>query len=397
MIRPPTTAPNHRLIRIGLVMPLGLAFYREILRGVREQATKQPDWLLSTIAPDPKSIEQSRALKCDGYIAHVFQPAVAKALQRTGKPVVNVAGIQSTLRSPHIHVDHEEVGRIGARHFLDRGLKHFGFVGYQDYEFSIGRERGFRNTLRQAGYGMERYYEKNLKRIDPSGYWYLDTKLMRWLEQVPKPIGILTSHDPQAVLIAENCIQLRLRVPEEIAIVGVDDDDLLCGMARPNLSSVALPGLRIGMEAAKLLQRWLEQGKMPSPSKIILPPRDIVIRQSSDLAAIDEPEVKQALDFIRANVHRVIRVADVVQYTSIAKRSLERRFLLSLGRGIAAEIRRAHLERAQQLLRETGLPIQTVALRSGFTDNRQLSSTFRRILNTSPSAYRTAHREYEGR
>jgi LacI family transcriptional regulator len=220
------------------------------------------------------------------------------------------------------------------------------------------------------------------------GYlWALDVAVQRWVQRLPKPVGIFASTDIWGVQLAEVCRQTGLRVPEDVALVGVDNDDLLCEVARPSLSSIALPTERIGFEAAALLDRILARER-PSLRPRLLPPIGVVARQSSDVLALDDPEVAAAVRFIREHSHTSIGVKDVLRAVTISRRSLERRFQAALDRTVWEEIRRAHLERAKSLLAGTAMPMWAVAEQAGFSDPRQLSVVFRQETGLTPTAYR---------
>jgi LacI family transcriptional regulator len=193
------------------------------------------------------------------------------------------------------------------------------------------------------------------------------------------------------VQVSEACQLADLRVPDDVAIVGVDDDDLLCELGRPSLSSVALPSEQIGAEAAALLERLLH-GKPPPPGPILLPPREVVVRQSSDILAITDPDVAAAVRFIRNHGSRTIQVADVLEAVPVSRRGLEWWFRRIIRRGIWEEIRRVHLERGKTLLAGSELPMAEVARRAGFTDARQLSVVFRQETGLTPTAYRRQFR-----
>ena len=173
--------------------------------------------------------------------------------------------------------------------------------------------------------------------------------MRRWLTGLPRPVGILASHDPQAVELSELCRHSGLRVPEEVALVGVDNDDLLCELGAPSLTSVALPAERVGFEAARLLDCLLTRPRprgRPGGSALLLPPQGVVTRVSTDVLAIDDAEVVATLRFIRQHAHESIQVKDVLDEVPVSRRTLERRVRAALGRGVWEEIRRAHLERA---------------------------------------------------
>jgi LacI family transcriptional regulator len=203
-------------------------------------------------------------------------------------------------------------------------------------------------------------------------------------------VGVFAPNDIWGVQLAEVCRQVGLRVPEDVALVGVDNDDLLCEMARPPLSSVSLPVNRIGHAAASLLDDLL--GGKKSPGDLLLPPVGVIARQSSDVLALEDPEVATAVRFIRTHGHTALRVADVLREVPISRRSLERRFRRALDRSIWEEIRRVHVEQARGLLARSGMPMAEVARHAGFSDSRQLSTVFREETGLTPTAYRRRFR-----
>ena len=379
--------------RIGLVFSYGLDYYRDILRGIKAFAESRPQWIFTPIAPLPRVVRAMRPLNHHGMIAHIFNRGLAEALLETGKPVVNVSGVLPDLPIPRVAVDHVAVGRLAATHLLDRGIRHFGFVGYPEHAFSAGREAGFKETLEAAGYRLSSHYQRDAGHRDPTGLWEWDEGLRRWLAGLPRPVGILASHDPQGLALSEACRFSDLRVPDDVALVGVDNDDLLCELARPSLSSVELPAERIGYESARLLDRLLTRpGPYSKVQSLLLPPVGVVTRGSSDVLAIGDSEVAAALRFILDHAHEPIQVKDVLAEVPVSRRTLERRVHAARGRGIWEEIRRVHIERCKTLLAETDMPMSEVAKHAGFTEQRQLSVVFRQETGLTPSAYRRQFR-----
>ena len=378
--------------RIGLVFSYGLDYCRDILRGVKAFAETRPGWVFTPIAPEPRAVRSLRALDHHGLIAHVYSRELADALAESGKPVVNVSGVLPELDLPRVGVDHVAVGRLAAEHLLDRGFRRFGFVGYAGHAFSVGREEGFRLTVEAAGCVVATYHQREASRRDPTGLWGWDGALRRWLEGLPRPVGVFASHDMQGVQLSEACRQAGLSVPEDVALVGVDNDDLLCELARPSLSSVALPAERIGFEAAQLLDRLIETGGKGAARPVLLPPLGVVARRSSDVLAIDDPEIAAAARFIREKSNAPIQVIDVLAAVPVSRRSLERRFRAAMGRGVWEEIRRAHMERGKALLAGTELAMPEVARLAGFSDARQLSVVFRQETGLTPTEFRRRNR-----
>ncbi len=379
--------------RIGLVFAYSLGYYRDILRGIKAFAESRPSWIFTPIDPAPSAVTSLRALDHDGLIAHIFDHALADALLAYGKPVINVSGVLPELPIPRIGVNHLQVGALAASYLLDLGLRHFAFVGYPNHAFSTGRERGFRRTIARAGFTVERFLECDSTRWESKGLWRWNDAMERWLITLPRPVGLFASHDLQGVQVSEVCRRSGLRVPEDVAIVGVDNDDLLCDLARPSLSSVALPAERMGFEAARLLDRLMARPSFHAKRRaILLPPVAVVSRRSSDYLAIDDPELASAVRYIREHGHRPLQVNDVLHVVPISRRSLERKFRSVLGRGVWEEIRRVHMERARSLLSSTDLPMSDVATHAGFSDSKQLSVVFRQETGMTPTAYRRQFR-----
>lgn len=378
-------------VRVGLVLSHSLSYCREILRGIRMFAMERPEWLLYPIFPDSRAVQLSASLQCHGYIAHIFEQTLADVLHATKKPVVNVSGVLPHLPFCRVVTDHAEVGRQAARHLIERGLTHLGFVGYPSHDFSVERQRGFIEVAREQDINVAVFLDQTRRIEEPNGLWKWNDALQTWIQNLAKPIGILASHDIQGVQLSEYCNQMKLRVPDDVAIVGVDDDDLLCELARPSLSSVALPSERIGYQAASLLYELL-RSKRRKKESIVLPPGGVVVRQSSDLQSISDSDVSAALRFIHTHSNQPIQVSDVLRAVPVSRRGLERRFRKLLHRSIFEEINRSHVERARQMLISTNYSMSSISAKSGFRDSRHFSILFRKFTSLTPTAYRERYR-----
>jgi LacI family transcriptional regulator len=204
-------------------------------------------------------------------------------------------------------------------------------------------------------------------------------------------VGVFVPSDDWGLQVSEVCRRLGLRVPEEIALLGVDDDDLECEMTRPRLSSVIVPAERIGFEAAALLDRLIS-GERPATAQILVTPPGVATRRSTEVLAIDDRNVAAAVRFIREHAHVPLRVADVLKEVVVGRRTLERKCHTALGWGVGEEIRRSHLDLARRLLVRTSLPMKVVAERSGFTDFRHMAGVFRQEVGMAPTTYRRQSR-----
>ena len=375
-------------ICIGLVLQHSYAYYRDVLRGIRRYVEAKPQWLLTSIAPKQRSLRTLGPLRPAGLIAAVTTRELVRTLPSWRRPVVNIAAVFHGLRFPCVGVHNVQVGRLAAAHFLERGLRHFGFVGSADYLLSSEREAAFCQALREAGQTVACHEAPAHLAYEPLGQrWARDLGVRRWLRALPKPVGVFVPQDLWAVQVVEACRQVELRVPEDIAVLGVGDDDLYCEVTRPPLSSIVLPAEQIGYEAAALLERMLA-GEKPPREPILLPPTGVATRRSTEVLAIDDVEVVAAVRFIREHAHLPLRVADVLRQVPSGRRTLERRCRRALGRGLGEEIRRTHLEQARRLLASTDLPMKTLAVQAGFSDYSHMAVVFRKDLGISPTAYR---------
>ncbi len=375
-------------LRIGLAVNHSYAYYRGVLRGIAHYAETRPRWLFTSIVPEQQSLQALGRFRPVGLIASVHSQALIRALSGWRRPVVNVSVVLPGLRFPRVGVDNARVGQLAATHFLERGLRHFGYVGPPDHVYATERHAAFCQVLREAGHAVICHHTPADLPLDPLGRrWDLDRGVYRWLRALPKPVGVFVPGDDWGVQVSEACRQVGLRVPEDVALLGVDDDDLACELTRPRLSSVIVPAERIGYEAAALLDRLLA-GKKPPVGPILVPPTGVATRRSTEILAIEDREVVAAVRFIREHAHLPLRVSDVLREVPGGRRTLERRCHKALGWGLGEEIRRAHLERARRLLARTDLPMKAVAQQAGFSDFRHLAVVFRQELGMPPTVYR---------
>lgn len=327
--------------------------------------------------------------KADGIIAHVGDQRLVPMLARADKPVVNTSSSLNVKSIPSVLIDNVAVGRVAAEYFLQRGHSTFAFCG-DGRSYSQHRREGFFQVLRQHGHDSADL-EKDCPRDVLSNWMLLRSHLRDWVLGLPKPIAIMACNDVVGRELILVCQQAGITVPEEVAVVGVDNEELFCSMLHPPLSSVDIPAERVGYEAAALLHRMIK-GRRPPEQPILIPPIGVTVRQSSELPDIPDPRVAQALEFITGHAHEPISVKDVLQHVLVSRRSLERAFLGILNRSPGAEISRAHLELAKRLLLRTDLPIAEVAVRSGFTSASMLSTVWRRATGIAPQKYRRQFR-----
>lgn len=377
------------VLPIALVFSFSLSYCRGIVRGISRYAGERDDWTLIPLAPDADLEAGLAAVKPRGIIAHIFDRRLARIITAQRRPVINVCGIMPQLSFPRVGVDDHQVGALAARHFLDRGLRSFACIGHPDHGASIARELSFRTTLLKHGCGSDRYHVSPGHPFDPTCTTpLLGPGIGTWLKRLPRPTGIFCANDILASQLVEVCRQHGVAVPEHVAILGVDNDDLLCGLARPPLSSIALPEQEVGMQAAVHLDRLLRGERKVLPKPLLLAPLQVVSRRSTDLSAVSDVTVAQACGFIHEHAQRPLSVSEVANEVGVGRRTLERRFRAVLGRSLAEEIRRCHVERAKELLADPHLSLTVVSERAGFGSPKQFAVAFRALTGMTPRMFR---------
>lgn len=279
----------------------------------------------------------------------------------------------------------QEIGRAGARALLGLGLPNFANCGLEGLDFSDNRGLGFKRAVEEAGCRAEVY---GASTPHPGQSWYVEQKLLaRWLLEIRKPAGLMACDDDRARILAETCRAHGIRVPDEIAILGVDNDEQICRSANPPVSSIALATERGGYEAAALLAAMMS-GKAPPLRTVTVHPTQEVRRQSTDILAIKDPRMLRAVRFIRENSHRNILVPDVMNAAGLSRRAIQDMFRRELGRTPMEEIHRCRVDRICKLLLETNMTIREIASACGFEIDAHVARFFSRRMGITPLAYR---------
>ncbi len=266
-----------------------------------------------------------------------------------------------------------------ADHFLAGGYRRFAFYGDLAGIWVTRRREGFIGQVEAAGYRVQ---------VTPLRGVAKDARaLAQWLQQQEFPLAVMVVHDYAATAIVEACRAIGRRVPEDVAVVGVNNDDRVCEVISPPLSSVPLNLYRIGYEAAALLDQIIRKQE-PAAWSILVPPGELIVRGSSGGIASADPQVRAAVQLIRDGLAEGITTKQVVARTGLTRQTLNHRFTQALGRSVAAELRRVRIERARQLLSGSDVPMPEVARQAGFSSARQLSETFHHEAGLTPTAYR---------
>ena len=338
--------------------------------------------------------EGFRGRAFDGVIARMT-PSLAAYVRRVGIPAVNV-WIDSPVRDfPAVHPDMEAAGRMAADHLADRGFRRLGFLGFRGSLTCRRLSHGFREAAALRGASSEVHLVRWSDFPDGRAWELFQKDLAAWIRSREYPFGVSAFGDLAGRYLAGACLRLGLRIPEDVAIVGTGNNELLCERLHPPLSSIDLGYERVGGRAAEILERMMAGRSAPARPEPV-PPSTLVARLSSDAFAVGDPVVSRALRYISENARRPIHVGDVVTGLPVTRRSLERKFRRVLGRTLHDEITRARIDRARRLLAETDTPLKAAALESGFRSIGQFTKAFRRETGQPPAAYRRERRSGGG-
>lgn len=371
--------------RVALLIETSTSWGRRLIEGIGNYARQQGPWEFYIEARGiNEHIELPAGWDGDGVIARIHTPALAKQLQRRKLPTVNVSSSDAAGKLfPRALVDERVIAQLMFDHLRERGFVNFAYCG--ESKMSVIRTRAaiFEDVVRRAGFTCNVYEGA----VDPHGYALAQDDRARWLSSLPKPVGVVCWNAVAARRTAEACRWGDIHIPEDVALVAGSSDDLMIEMVHPPITAAELPLERLGYQAALMLDQMIQTGKRADNS-LISEDVTIAARQSTDVLAIDDPPIREALRFIREHAGEPVGVPDVLEHVAVSRRVLERQFRLLLGRSPAHEIRRMHVERAKQLLVQTNLSVAQVAAASGFRFVERLIPVFRKYVGTTPLKYR---------
>jgi LacI family transcriptional regulator len=376
---------------VALLIETSRSYGRDLLKGVNRYMTEHDHWSLfvELRALDSQVPRWLASWRGDGIIARTGSAAMAEAIAATGLPGVELRASKLAHKLPFVGCDNSDLGRIVADHFIDNGFANFAVFDLDTERYFEERRDNFRAHLASRGHTCHEHHAPNHGER-PANWERHQGDVACWVKSLPKPIGIFACTDQLAFWLLDACRRAGVAVPEEVAVVGAENDETLCTMARPQLSSVAFDGERVGYEAAGLLDRLMAGEPVPA-EPLLVAPKGIVVRQSSDIMAIEDPQVAAAARYIREHACHGINVADVVKQVRLSRTLLERRMRQALGRTPGEEIVKVRFGRVQRLLADTDLSLAEIADRCGFEHPQYMAESFKKHFGITPGAYRTSH------
>ena len=386
-----------RIPRVALLLETSTEYGRGLLRGIVKYVRLNGPWSVY-ISPGhfEQALPKAKSWPGTGIIARIHSSHMAEMVLGTGLPVVASPLEEMPWDQPQgdfceIRTNSRAIARMAAQHLMEQGLLHFGFCGFGTCQWSLHREQAFAECLAEAGltcHSRHIQFANWIQRPDWIQTWESERpRIERWLQSLPKPVGVMACNDACGREVLQACATAGLHVPDQVAVVGVDNDELFCELSDPPLSSVALNLEQAGYEAALLLDAMMLRQPKPQETIFVNPVR-VVARRSSEIIAHDDPLVVAALRFIKDHAGQPIGVPDVVSELRVCRRTMERRFSRAIGRSILSEIIRCRLDRAKRLLIETDLPVHLVATSSGFLSIKTFNRAFLRAEGRTATGYR---------
>ena len=379
--------------KIILLIAPTRAFDRGLLQGIARYANEYGPWTFYREPPHYQAVDwkakvsdRLRSGKIDGIIMR--EPERIDEIIRWGIPGICAPVTQRTIEGFfNVVIDNDAVGRLGAEHLLQCGFRQFSYCGHEGIYWSAKRGEAFRSRIVEAGYPC-RVYEPPKAR---GTLWEKEEPLLvKWLKSLPKPVGIMACNDDRSQHVLEACHAARIHVPSEVGIVGVDNDEFICRLANPPLSSICLNAEHLGYRAAQLLDRALAE-KTVCDGVVEGVPTHVVARNSTNILLVEDEEMAEAVRFIRENSDRPLQVDDVATVIGISRRTLQHRFANAIGRSVHSQILRERVNRITQLLVETDLTVAQIADKLDFSSPKQLDRVFTRFQGMPPTAYRTRY------
>lgn len=378
--------------RVGLLVETSRAYGRELLRGVALFARTRTDWsllhqemTLDSVVPD-----WMMSSVLSGVIARVDSHTV-DSLNGLNVPIVDVRCNRNFPHIPQVDTDNRRVAELAFQHLWDRGFRRFAFCGFQFAAYSDARLRFFREFVGNVDCPLSVYESRSkpnapLMGIEQSGMVDVE-QMSQWLASLAHPTGLFVCNDIRGQQVLNACRTLQIAVPDDVGVIGVDDDDAICLLSDPPLSSVRPDAEKVGYRAAEILHEMI--AGVPAPTDIeYVPPKSVAERLSTQVVAVDDRELARVCRFIRQHACDGINVDDVTRFTSLSRRQLERRFRMKLGRTPHEELTVIRVARVKQLLCETTMTLEQITPLAGYSHKERLSAVFKREAGETPGQYR---------
>ena len=385
------------MIRLLIISDFTESFSHKLLAGIVDYSRRKEQWIVRRMPPSYKAqigiqglLRLSKEWDVDAILGQFEPTDDLSTLTDNGIVVVAQDFKQRFASVPNVTGDYIGTGKMAARFFIDRGFKNFGFFGFNDVCWSDERCEGFRREIEAAGFGSS-FYAYRMQEIDMVWY-YQRNRLREWLQSIPKPIAIMACDDNQGENLIEACHSIGIKIPSEVSVMGVDNDETLCSLGSTTLSSIQVDIEEGGRQTAALLERLVTDPSAPAKD-VVLQPMKIVNRMSTAAFATQDQQILRAILFIHRNVRKKISVADVTAEAALSRRLLERRFKDVTGKTLYEYITELKLKDFAEQLVETDEQVMTIALSMGENDTKSISRRFKQLYGCTPLQWRENQRK----
>ncbi|MDO4587273.1 MAG: XylR family transcriptional regulator [Planctomycetia bacterium] len=382
--------------RVALLVETSEERGRGILRGILRYSRLYGPWGFYILPRDAEHQNLPLAFpwSTSGIIARVFSTQLAESIQKANIPTILLGHRQelpfdenAKNKFANICMDNRSLGRMAAEFFVQRNFKNFACIERGFYVWSQERREAFLDYLRDAGFQCFVYRSKISETVQNLGQ-----EVYQWLESLPKPLGLFTVTDLLGRQVIDLCLNTQIRIPEDVAVLGIDNDELICESTTPALSSISVDAEEAGFHAAALLHQLMKKEKKEAPRTIPLNPVRVVERRSTETNHLSDEMVSNVFEFIRCNFSSPINVQDVVRHLKVSRRSIEIRFKKSTGETIHSTIMKIRLERVKRFLIETDFSLNDIALSCGFNCDGYLGKIFKKNFNVTMDEFRKQYR-----
>lgn len=380
--------------KIALMIETSGSYGRGVLRGIARYSHLHGPWSFHVLTGHTsQNLPDMASWKGNGIIGRMNSPELLRAVAATGLPAIGLdipfnqsSYIEGQNRISEVHPDPDAMADMAVNYLIKRGFRQFAFVGEGDRIWSTRRQDAVSRRVAEEGLPCHIYPCPETDSGKPS--WDTEAAIMeQWVKELPKPIALIASNDERGREVLDAALEAGIAVPDDLAILGVDNDDILCDLCDPPLSSIEFNTMKVGFEVAKLMEELIT-GKRKKPKNLLAEPLGVVTRRSTNVFAMEDRKVAQAIGFIRDHAADPIHVPDVLKAVPISRRALELRFKQVMKHSINEEILLAHLQRAKELLCSTNLPVEEIAYMSGFSSCSYMGDVFKKRLQTTPARYR---------
>jgi len=377
---------------VALLIETSRAYGRDLLLGVRRYVSEHQPWSAFVEVRDLESSPPGwlRHWDGDGILSRSGSQEMIDAVAAVGVPTIELRATRWQHSFPFFGMNNQSIGQLCADYLAELGFRQFGVYGLATEQFFEERRQSFITAIEKRGFPCESFHQ-DFNREKPEQWESQQASLVAWLKRLPKPAGIMACTDQLGFWLLDACLRARVSVPDEVAVIGVENDETLCEMSSPSLTSVRLGGEQVGYKAAQMLDRLMRGGKPPR-KPVLFEPQGICVRRSTDTVAVSDPLLAKAIRLIRDRGHEGLRVTDVLRAVPLSRTSLERGCRSVLGRSPNEEINRVRLEHARLLLTDGDLSLAEIADRTGYSQVQYFSHCFKAKYGSPPAEFRKQHR-----